>query len=346
MRKIEFSDSDLEIIQENKDRHPNYKIRKRMTILWMRNLEYRYDFIAEVVGVHVNTIVNLIRTVQDEGLEGARVFKYVPKSPLDPFRDEIMKELENRPIQTLGEAGKSIEKICGRLFDRKAISRFLKKIGIRRRKTGAVPKKADPEVQKKFIEEELSPRLAEAAKKERKLYFVDAAHIIWGAFLGYMWSPERVFMPGGHGRSRFNVLGALDANSQEIVHVTNDAYIDRFSVVNLIMKIAALNHPEPVTLVLDNAAYQHARAVRWVAKHYGIELLFLPPYSPNLNLIERFWKFLRAKILTNQPFKTFRAMKDRIISLLDNLSEHKKHLATLLTFNFQSFTGIRMLQCK
>jgi hypothetical protein len=75
------------------------------------------------------------------------------------------------------------------------------------------------------------PRLEESKKGERKVFFVDAAHLLWGASLGYLWCRIRHFVLGAHGRDRFNILGAIEAHSQEFIHVDNDSYINRWSVV-------------------------------------------------------------------------------------------------------------------
>ena len=97
------------------------------------------------------------------------------------------------------------------------------------------------------------------------------------------------------GRQRFNVLGALNAITHELVLVTNDTYINALSVCDLLRRIAALGLTVPITLVLDNARYQKCHLVRNLAATLNIELLYLPTYSPNLNLIERLWKFVKKK---------------------------------------------------
>ena len=94
-----------------------------------------------------------------------------------------------------------------------------------------------------------------------------------------------------------NVLGALNAITHELIMVTNDTYINAQSVCELLRKIAALNLEMPITLVLDNARYQKCYLVQRLALSLNIELLYIPPYSPNLNLIERLWKFVNKKCL-------------------------------------------------
>jgi transposase len=92
------------------------------------------------------------------------------------------------------------------------------------------------------------------------------------------------------------VLAALNAINHEVITVTNDSYINALSVCELLGKLAALNLSIPITLVLDNARYQKCQLVQDLAKSLDIELLYLPSYSPNLNLIERLWKFVKNQV--------------------------------------------------
>lgn len=149
-----------------------------------------------------------------------------------------------------------------------------------------IPAKADPQRQADYKEEVLEPRLAQAQTGERAVFFVDAAHFVLAPFLGYLWSLVRIFIQAPSGRQRFNVLGALNAITHELVTVTNDTYITSVQVCELLEKLAALNLGVPITLFLDNARYQRCKLVMAKAAELNIELCFLPPYSPNLNLIE------------------------------------------------------------
>ena len=118
------------------------------------------------------------------------------------------------------------------------------------------------------------------------------------AFLGYLWSFTRIFIKAPSGRQRFNVLGAINAISKELVLVTNTSYITSIQICEMLVKIARRRtQGVPLTIVLDNARYQRCQLVSAKAEELGIELLFLPPYSPNLNLIERLWKFVKKEVL-------------------------------------------------
>jgi transposase len=170
------------------------------------------------------------------------------------------------------------------------------------------------------------------------VFFVDAAHFVLGAYLGFLWCFERLFVKSGSGRQRFNVLGALNAVTHELVTVTNEAYINAQSVCELLQKIAGLGLLLPITLVLDNARYQKCALVSEMAASLDIELLYLPPYSPNLNLIERLWKFTKKQCLYSIYYPDFAAFKLAISTCLDQThTKHKKELDSLLTLKFQSF---------
>jgi transposase len=167
---------------------------------------------------------------------------------------------------------------------------------------------------------------------------MDAAHFVFAPFLGYLWSFTRVFIKAPSGRKRFNVLGALNAISHEMITFTNTGYINAYSVCALLIKISRRCKHRPVTIVLDNARYQKCRLVEATAKLLDIELLYLPAYSPNLNLIERMWKFVKKKCLYSKSYSDFAAFTDSITECLAKTkSTYKKELNSLLALNFQSF---------
>jgi transposase len=177
--------------------------------------------------------------------------------------------------------------------------------------------------------------------------FVDAAHFVLAPFLGFLWSVVRVFIQAPSGRQRFNVLGALNAITHELITVTNDAYINTESVCVLLEKIANLYVGIPISIFLDNAHYPKCVLVREKAKCLNIVLCFLPSYSPNLNLIERVWKFVKKKCLYSRYYEKLPAFKAAISKCLgETMTTHTPALAgcaresdldSLLSLRFQLF---------
>lgn len=139
------------------------------------------------------------------------------------------------------------------------------------------------------------------------------------------------------GRSRFNVLGALDAMIQQLITVTNTTYSTSIHVIELLNKLAARHHATPITVVLDTARNQHCAAVTAHAATVQIEWLFLPPYSPNL--IERVWRFVKKEAWYSAYYADFHHFTAAITDCLDQTQgKHQQALARLLTLNFQTLT--------
>ena len=137
------------------------------------------------------------------------------------------------------------------------------------------------------------------------------------AYLGFLWCYARTFISSPSGRHRYNVLGALDAVTKEVITFTNEDYINSTSVCALLDKIFhGGGKAIPITVVMDNARYQRCELVKQHAKKLNIELLFLPSYSPHLNLIERLWKFVKKECLYSVYYESFAEFKKAINCLL------------------------------
>lgn len=209
------------------------------------------------------------------------------------------------------------------------------------------PKKTVAEharTQAEFLEQKLEPALAEAREGVAHIFFVDAAHFVMGSFLCCVWCLVRLMIRAGSGRKRYSVLGAWNAVTNVLVSTTTDATVNAETMCALLRQIAALGLTGPVRLVLDNARYQHCALVMDMAKSLNIELLFLPSYSPNLNLIERLWKFIKKKVLYGRHYNTFADFRGAIDGCLSKIAtEHRTELKTLITHNFQTFENVSFL---
>ena len=209
------------------------------------------------------------------------------------------------------------------------------------------PKKTVEEharTQAEFLEQKLEPALAEAHEGTGHVFFVDAAHFVMGSFLCCVWCLVRLMIRAGSGRKRYSVLGAWNAVTNALVSVTTDATVNSETMCALLRQIAALGLKGPVRLVLDNARYQHCALVMDLAKSLKIELLFLPSYSPNLNLIERLWKFIKNQALYGRHYATFEEFQAAIDGCLAKIpTDYRGQLKTLMSHRFQTFEDVSVL---
>ena len=208
------------------------------------------------------------------------------------------------------------------------------KKGFRSRSVGFLPCKANPEEQRKFLDGKLIPLIELAKSGVAELFFMDASHFVMGGFAGRVWSVVRKHVRTASGRQRYNILGALNFISKKIETIANDSYITSTQVIELLEKLAK-SYIKPIKIILDNARYQRCAAVIEKAAELGIELVFLPTYSPNLNLIERVWKIVKSKVLFSVYYETFGAFCGNIFDCVTTL--HQKCAAEMdssVTRNF------------
>jgi transposase len=200
-----------------------------------------------------------------------------------------------------------------------------------------VPANIDLQAQDEFRDGTLKPLLDRAVLGKCQVYFVDAAHFVRGAFLGYLWCFVAFVVATAAGRQRYSVLGAVNAVSHQLLRVTTVATVTEVEVAKLFDQLRKAHPNEAIHVVLDNARYQHTKFVRAVAKIFDIQLVYLPTYSPNLNLIERVWKFVKKKALMNKHFADFRSFQNAINEVLQGLgTTFRPQMKTLLTHNFET----------
>jgi transposase len=338
MVAVNISSKDLEQLYQLK-KHPHPLVRRKAEALILKSQNLPHAIIATIVGVCPNTIRNYFIGYNNKGLEFVEsINAYKPQSKLVSFEQTIKDYLDKTPPATIAQACAEIGQLTGVYLKATQMRQYLKnKLGAAHRKVGGIPAKADPEEQRKFKQAKLDPRLAQAKAGKRTVYFMDGAHFVLGGFLGYLWSLTRIFVQTPSGRQRFNVLGALNAVTKELLTITNNTYLTSTQVCELLALIAQ-DKTKPITVVLDNARYQRCKLVTDLAQKLKIELLFLPPYSPNLNLIERVWKFVRANCLNSKYYKDFNTFQLTLSTFLKTMHQtHHQKLQSLLTLNFQLF---------
>jgi transposase len=340
MTRIELSQADIHDIEDAMD-DPSLsdKHRTKLLVIRMHAEGGRHGFIAKCLKLHANTVTNYLKEWINGGMPAVVEDKYYrPSSSMEPFMDCLRCSFATSPVTDSKAAVARIEALCGIRLSESQARRTLHKLGMKYRKAAAIPGKCDAQLQFVFYQQEMLPRLAEAAEGKRKVFFVDAAHFVMGAFLGMLWCFGRMFIKTSPGRQRYSVLGAIDSHSHEIISVTTDGTVSAGLVTELLDKIRQTHPDTVITLILDNARYQRCKEVAAHAALKNIELLYLPAYSPNLNLIERLWKLTKKKCLTNRHYPNFKDFRAGIDDCLQRMAgDYLCELKSLVTLNFQFF---------
>jgi len=337
--------SEAEIQQLNYERfhYPCAVVQKRMhTVFLVCTTDYEYQEIGKLFDRHPNTVTKDIKRFQTKGIEGLKEVNYgTNQSELDLHETTLKKFFEQNPVASVNEAIHHIKKLTEIERSPTQTLAFMKRIGLKFIKTGHIPAKADREKQENWINDTLEPALEQARQGKAHVLFMDAAHFVLAPFLCCLWCFQRIFIKAPAGRKRLNVLGAVNAINKQVHFMTNETYINADVIVDFLNQLKHFyNDGKIIYIVLDNARYQHCKWVKYIAVVLGIKLLFLPSYSPNLNIIERLWKFVKKKCLYAKFYDTFDKFKEAIINTMkksNSDAEYIKELNSLLSLNFQLF---------
>jgi transposase len=295
--------------------------------------------IAEALLLDPNTIRRYKELYESGGVERLCSDNYLGReSKLTKNQEEILKkELRRQIYLCTNEIISFVKREFKIEYSQSGMTYLLHRLGFSYKKPSLVPGKANEADQQKFLEE--LEILKSNKKPKDKLYYVDGVHPQHNSLPSYGWLPrgEETKLKSNTGRQRANISGALDAETHE-THVQEHVTLNAETTINFFKFLENKNPEAPsIYLILDNAGYYKGEKIREFLKTSRIKLVFLPPYAPNLNLIERLWKFFKKKVLYNQYYKTFSEFRDSCLNFFkkSNLKKFKKELSSLLTDNFQ-----------
>jgi transposase len=297
---------------------------------------FSYAQIAELLFLDDSTLRRNYEIYIERGIEGLLHFDY--KGGLSYLSNDEMKELDMHlqanMYRTAKEIGYYIETKYGIRYSVEGVRDLLGRLNFVFKKTKHLPGKGDVALQKAFVEKY---RQLKATKgQEDQIYFTDAVHPLHNSILSEGWIKKGTEkgIKANTGRNRLNINGACNVATVELI-IHDDICINAQSTIALFEKLQKHQPKGKIIVIVDNARYYRCTLVNeYLQKNLRIELIFLPPYSPNLNLIERFWKFYKKKILYNKYYETFEEFKKRTFDLLENVADYKDDLLSLLRDNF------------
>lgn len=296
--------------------------------------------VAEALLIDERTVRQYFYTFLRHGLDGLLFRSHIGRESY------LNSEMQADLIQHLNEVAPATVKevvvyVCEKhnvSFSVSGMTKLLRRLNFVYKKTKSVPSKADEQAQHKFVKE--YRELRQKSKPTEPVLFMDGCHPIHNNSISHAWiqkgSEKRI--KANTGRQRLNINGAIDIETHNVQVVFSQS-INAQSTIELFKKIESF-YPDAnrITIIADNARYYRSRLVSDFLKTSRIQILFLPPYSPNLNLIERLWLFMRKKVLNNCYYETFSMFRDACKNFFENIKRFSKELRTIFTENFQIIT--------
>lgn len=296
-----------------------------------------YAKVAEVLLLDDQTVRNYEKTFKSHGFDGLLSDSYnggTSKLSVEQ-EQELVEHLKDNLHSSAKEIVAFVKETFDVLFTPQGMVHTIHRLGFVYKKTKAVPGKADPEKQEKFIEK--YKQLKEEKNHNDKIFFMDGTHPHHNPMPAYCWilKGETKEIPTNTGRDRINFNGVIDAETHEVI-IRDDERINAQSTIELFKQIEEKNPGVAnIFIIADNARYYKAKIVNEYLETSRIKINFLPPYSPNLNLIERLWKFFHEKTLYNKYYDTFAKFKNACYDFFDNISQYKIELRSRLSENFE-----------
>lgn len=317
------------------------RLADRIKAVYMLHLGFTYEQIKEALFLDEVTVRRYQREFEKKGIDGLLAYRYTGgKTRLTMQQEQELSEyLKEHTLRTAKEVVSHIKTTYQKEFTVIGVTKLLHRLGFTYKKPKVIPGKADKEKQAVFIQQYETTK-GQLGTLDR-IYFVDATHPEHNTQAEYGWilkgKRNDKYLKTNTGRARLNLNGALDIAGKTAI-VLEEETINADAVLHLLTAIANKQRHGKVYLILDNARYHHARIVRrWRLHHPRFIFLFLPAYSPNLNLIERLWRFFHQKITWNNYFETFSEFKKATLTFFENLKQYHSELETLLADNFQTF---------
>jgi len=298
-----------------------------------------YAEIAKLLLFDEVTVRRYFKLFKEKGIDRLLEYHYRGgRTRLTAGQEEELKLfLRDNTQRTVKEVVETIRKTYDIQFTIVGATKLLHRLGFTYKKPKIIPGKADKTKQEEFLKKYLE--IKQSLGESDQIYFLDSTHPQHNTQPSYGWilkgKKNDKVVKTNTGRERINLNGALNFNDKTAI-VLEEETINKEATINLLETIKKKQKKGKVYLILDNASHHHARAVKhWILHHQRFKLIFLPTYSPNLNLIERLWRFFHQRVTWNRYFETFEEFKKESLDFFKNLNLYQKDLSTLLTDNFQ-----------
>jgi transposase len=336
--------STLKLLQRNTSDRDTYQ---KLTTLIMLNNNLSQEFIAEMLGVDRTTINRHYNSYkQAKNFEQYLAIHYKPcMGKLSPEQLESVKAYVSENLcSTSLQVSNFIAINFNVQYSESGIIALLHRINFVYKKTKLIPSKANVALQEAFVEE--FRKLEKALSEEDVILFADGVHPQHNTESSYAWiakGKEKEIL-SNTGRVRVNINGAINPQNPTEVVAYECETIDAVTSVEFLKQIEKRYEDKNcIHLFVDNARYYRSKLVQQYIGTSKIKMHFLPPYSPNLNPIERLWKFLKKTVIKSNYTPEPEIFKEKIKDFFNNIEQYKSKLETLINTNFHIIKPLSVL---
>ena len=330
--------TELQLFQRNVVKRSEYV---KVTTILMLDKGLSIAEISEYLGIDDSTVYRYINSYQNDGLTSYLQTDYQGYWGLLSSHQisQLRKELNTNLYLDSKEVVSWIYTRWGITYTHQGVVDLLNRIGFTYKQTKCVPCEADSQKQEKFLEE-LDILLEQTLDNETVVYFADGVHPTHNTRSTHAWiekGTERL-QPTLSGRDRVNINAVINAQDPVEVIIEECKSVNAQTTKALYQKIIdAYPEKKNIYIISDNARYyRNKELMKWI-ENTPIKPIFLPPYSPNLNLIERLWKFMRKEIINTKFYRTKEEFRQAILKFFKNIKQYKDELSSLMTLNFHVF---------
>ena len=322
-----------EIQRNEKDKRDYIKV----TVLLRLDLGETPLKIALFLGIDDGTVYRHLETYQTKGLGKFLDNNYLGYcGKLDLFqRNRLRKELKIRLFETAQEVCELVKSKFEIEYTPHGMCDLLHRIGFVDKKTKQLPMKVNEAAQTEFIAQ--FEKMQKSKEADEVHYFMDGVHPTLNSETSYGWiekgTEQQVL--SNSGRTRMNILGALNPNDLTDIITKEYKTIDSEAAKDFLEELGKKNpSAKKIRIFTDNASYFKKLSTDSLIEDKRIEIIWLPTYAPNLNLIERLWKFMKKKVLKNKFYGTGKYFREKVEEFFKNIKDYKSELERLLTCNF------------
>jgi transposase len=338
MRDYQLSDQDLAELRSAHRQVREIREAYRLNAVILLGQGWGVTEIANALLMDPETVRAYFKRYKHGGVEELLRMSYVgSEALLDSEQLRALDEhLQTQVYPTSADVARYVEQRWGVRYTPSGMTALLHRLGYVYKQPKLEPGKHPPvAVQEAFVAK--YQQLKENKAEGDVIVFMDAVHPQHNPVLGGGWIKrgKTHCIPSNTGRQRLNINGAMNIETRQLTY-RFDETIDAASTLALFDQLQKANPTAPrIIAICDNARYYKSKAVAEYLKTSRIQLEPLPPYSPNLNLIERFWKFFKKQVLYNRYYEHFSEFRDACETFFAELDAHAPRLRTLLTENFQ-----------